>query len=82
MDSDFSIDENDELKSDGEDDEPKRKRKGVDTKAYKVSGIYAELRELLLSTMTHKAKIVILSKPESFVLLQLFEQLLQTVFNT
>ena len=37
VDSDFSIDENDELKSDGEgDDQPRRKRKGVDTKAYKV----------------------------------------------
>ena len=35
VDSDFSIDENDEVKSDAEDDEPKRKRRVV-TKAYKV----------------------------------------------
>ncbi|ELU03616.1 hypothetical protein CAPTEDRAFT_166924 [Capitella teleta] len=35
VDSDFDIDENDELKSDGEDDEVKRKRQGVHTKAYK-----------------------------------------------
>ncbi len=39
VDSDFSIDENDELRSDiedGEDDKKKRKR-GIDTKAYKVA---------------------------------------------
>ena len=37
VDSDFSIDENDELVSDDEDSEKKRKRhKGVMTKAYKV----------------------------------------------
>lgn len=37
IDSDFSIDENDEVKSDAEEDaKPKRKRKGVVTKAYKV----------------------------------------------
>ncbi len=37
VDSDFSIDENDELKSDDEDGHrPKRKRTGVVTKAYKV----------------------------------------------
>ncbi|XP_005095332.1 vacuolar protein sorting-associated protein 72 homolog isoform X2 [Aplysia californica] len=36
IDSDFSIDENDEVKSDDDgDDKPKRKRKGVVTKAYK-----------------------------------------------
>lgn len=38
VDSDFSIDENDEPKSDGDDDEPKRKMRraaGVQTKAYK-----------------------------------------------
>lgn len=37
VDSDFSIDENDEVKSDSEDDKPKRKKRGIDTKAYKVS---------------------------------------------
>ena len=37
MDSDFSIDENDEVRSDLEDDNGQPKRKtGVDTKAYKV----------------------------------------------
>ena len=37
-DSDFSIDENDEARSDlDDDDEPKRKKRGVVTKAYKVS---------------------------------------------
>ena len=38
VDSDFSIDENDEIRSDEEDaDQPQRKRKGIDTRAYKVS---------------------------------------------
>ena len=38
VDSDFSIDENDAIRSDLEgDDEPKRKKRGVDTKAYKAS---------------------------------------------
>ena len=38
VDSDFDIDENDEIRSDMEDDEdgPKRQRRGVVTKAYKV----------------------------------------------
>ncbi len=37
MDSDFSIDENDEVKSDLEDeDEGKKRKKGIHTKAYKV----------------------------------------------
>lgn len=36
VDSDFSIDENDELKSDNE-EETKVRKKGVSTKAYKVS---------------------------------------------
>lgn len=37
VDSDFSIDENDEVKSDLDDeDQPKRKKRGIDTKAYKV----------------------------------------------
>ena len=37
MDSDFSIDENDEVKSDsGDDDKPQRKKRGIHTKAYKV----------------------------------------------
>ena len=35
MDTDFSIDENDEVHSDQEEQAPKR-RKGIDTKAYKV----------------------------------------------
>lgn len=35
-DSDISIDENDEVKSDVEDEDGKRKKKGVNTKAYKV----------------------------------------------
>ena len=35
-DSDISIDEDDEVKSDMEDDDGKRKKKGVSTKAYKV----------------------------------------------
>ena len=39
MDSDFDIDENDELKSDDEGDEPKRKKRLV-TKAYKVKYIH------------------------------------------
>lgn len=39
MDSDFSIDENDEPISDHEEDGPKRKRGVVNTKAYKVSNI-------------------------------------------
>ncbi len=38
MDSDFSIDENDEVRSDLDDDEPKRKKR-VMTKAYKVDRI-------------------------------------------
>ena len=36
VDSDFSIDENDELKSDDDDDQPKKRKRGIDTKAYKV----------------------------------------------
>ena len=39
MDSDFDIDEKDELKSDDDGDAPKRKKRGVDTKAYKVGSI-------------------------------------------
>ena len=43
VDSDFSIDENDEVKSDPEDDESSRKKAkrgdGVQTKAYKVDNI-------------------------------------------
>lgn len=37
MDSDFSIDENDEPVSDSEEEAPKKKRTGVSTKAYKVT---------------------------------------------
>ena len=39
VDSDFSIDENDEIRSDIEDgeDDKKKKRGGVHTKAYKVN---------------------------------------------
>lgn len=40
IDSDFSIDENDEVKSGSEDDAPKRKKRGIDTKAYKVCLVY------------------------------------------
>ena len=48
MDSDFDIDENDEVKSDIEDgEESKRKKKGVSTKAYKVSTTYLYVVELL-----------------------------------
>ncbi|OWF36321.1 vacuolar protein sorting-associated protein 72 homolog [Mizuhopecten yessoensis] len=35
IDSDFSIDENDEVRSDADDDDAPKKRKGVSTKAYK-----------------------------------------------
>ena len=35
-DSDFDADEEDEIRSDLEDDEPKKRKKGTDTKAYKV----------------------------------------------
>ncbi|XP_067941919.1 vacuolar protein sorting-associated protein 72 homolog [Watersipora subatra] len=35
VDSDFSIDENDELRSDDDEDQPKKKKRGIDTKAYK-----------------------------------------------
>lgn len=36
IDSDFSIEENDELKSDAEDDDGPRRKKRLDTKAYRV----------------------------------------------
>ena len=47
MDSDFSIDENDEPKSDQDDDEPKKKMRraaGVQTKAYKEPARRAEVK--------------------------------------
>ena len=45
VDSDFDIDERDEVRSDLEDDDEgkKGKRKGINTKAYKVSGILSFL---------------------------------------
>jgi len=40
VDSDFSIDENDELRSDVDDaDEPKHKKRAISTKAYKVRSV-------------------------------------------
>ena len=59
VDSDFSIDENDELVSDNDEEQTKRKKgKGVFTKAYKV-------KECRYPYYTNKKKKIFISRNQS-----------------